>query len=133
VSLPHSFRPFTNTPEARLEFAILVQCGFQPPQNIPAAMCDLLQVCLLFFAEFAIGEDDFDIEEENRETSDPVPSSESAVLRMVIRVAYSSKIALTWSGASIKSLRILLASSITVIKSPTLKPKLIVYQAQLCL
>jgi hypothetical protein len=111
---------------ARLVFAILVECAFQLFKNIPAAMCDLLQVCLLFVAEFAIGEDDFDILENNREASDSVPSTESAVLKMVVRVAYSSEMALNWLGASTKSLRILLASSITVIKSPILKPKLIV-------
>jgi hypothetical protein len=92
-------------------------------------MCDLLQVSLLFVAEFAIGED-FDIVEDNREASDPVLSSESAVLKMVFRVACSSEIALNWLGASTKSLRILLASSITAMKSPTLKPKLIVIQAE---
>jgi hypothetical protein len=45
-------------------------------------MRDLLQLCLLFVAEFAIGEDDFDIKEDNREASDPVPSTESALLKM---------------------------------------------------
>jgi hypothetical protein len=35
----------------------------------------------LFVAEFAIGEADFDIEEDNREASDPVPYLESAMLK----------------------------------------------------
>jgi hypothetical protein len=39
----------------------------------------------LFVAEFVIGEDGFDIEEDNREASDPVPSSESAVLKNSIQ------------------------------------------------
>lgn len=89
-------------------------------------MCDLLQVCLLFLVEFAIGELDIDIAEDNLEASDPVPSSESAVLKMVFRVAYSSEIALNWMGASTKPLRIFLTSPITATKSPTLNPKLMV-------
>jgi hypothetical protein len=36
----------------------------------------------LLVAEFAIGEDDFDIEEDDREASDPVPTTESALLKM---------------------------------------------------
>jgi hypothetical protein len=76
--------------------------------------------------EFAIGDDNFDIEKDNREASGPVPLTESALLKKVVRRAYSSEIALNWLGASTKSLRILLASSITAIKSPVLKPKLIV-------
>jgi hypothetical protein len=55
---------------------------FQLVKNIPAASCDLLQLCLLFVAEFAIGENDFDIEEDDREASDPVPSTESALLKI---------------------------------------------------
>jgi hypothetical protein len=55
---------------------------FQLVKNIPAAICDLLQLCLLFVAEFAIGEDDFDIEEDNREASESVPLTESALLKM---------------------------------------------------
>jgi hypothetical protein len=35
----------------------------------------------LFVAEFAIREDDFDIEEDDREASDPVPTTESALLK----------------------------------------------------
>jgi hypothetical protein len=34
---------------------------FQLVKNILTAICDLLQLCLLFVVEFAIGEDDFDI------------------------------------------------------------------------
>lgn len=93
-------------------------------------MCDLLQVCLLFVAEFAIGEDDFDIEEDNREASNPVPLKESALLKKMIKITYSSEISLNWLGASTKSLRSLLASSITAIKSPILKPKLIVMSSR---
>jgi hypothetical protein len=94
----------------------------------------MLQLYLLFVPEFAIAEDDFDIEKDNREASDPVPLTESVLLKMVVRIVYSSETALNWLGASTKSLRILLASSITAMKSPTLKPKLIVisiYQSEL--
>jgi hypothetical protein len=41
-------------------------------------------------------------------------------------IANSSEMSLNWLGASTNSLRILLASSIAEMKSPTLKPKLIV-------
>jgi hypothetical protein len=55
---------------------------FQLIKNIPAATFDLLKLCLLFVAEFAIGEDDFDIEENDREASDPVPIIDSALLKI---------------------------------------------------
>jgi len=88
----------------------------------------------LFVPEFAIAEDDFDIEKDNREAFDPVPLTELVLLKTVVRIVYSSETAWNWLGASTKSLRILLASSITAMKSPTLKPKLIVisiYQSEL--
>jgi hypothetical protein len=50
---------------ASLEFIILVYCAFQLVKSIPAAICNLFQVCLLFVIEFAVREDDFDIEENN--------------------------------------------------------------------
>ena len=51
---------------------------------------------------------------------------ESALLKKVARTAYSSEIALNWLGAPMKSFRIFLVSSIAAIRSPMLKPKLIV-------
>jgi hypothetical protein len=48
----------------------------------------------------------------------------------MLRVKYSSEIALNWLGAPINSLRTLLASSIAVIKSLILNPKLIFTFAQ---
>jgi hypothetical protein len=41
-------------------------------------------------------------------------------------MTHSTEMSLNWLGASTNSFRILLASSIAVMKSPTLKPKLIV-------
>ena len=48
-------------------------------------MCDLLQVGLfLFVAKFAIGDDYFDILEDDREASNPVPSMGSALIKNVV-------------------------------------------------
>jgi hypothetical protein len=49
--------------------------------------------------------------------------------RSYARLTHSLEISLNWLGAPIKSLRILLASSIAAIKSPILNPKLILISA----
>ena len=48
------------------------------------------------------------------------------IRRVATGMAHSSEIALNWPGESTNCFRILLASSYTAIKSPMLKPKLIV-------
>jgi hypothetical protein len=92
-----------------------------------AAARNFLQARPLLIVEFVVRYVDINILEDDREASDPVPLTKSALLsQKIARRAYSSEIALNWPGASTNSLRILLASSITAMKSPTLKPKLIV-------
>ena len=51
---------------------------------------------------------------------------ESAFCGVTYRMTHSSEIAFDWFGASTNYLPMLFASRRTVIKSPTLKPKLIV-------
>jgi hypothetical protein len=95
-------------------------------ENISATFINVFQVSLLVVVKLLFWKGNIGILKDDRETSNPILNVIVSRDQILIQAAYSSETALNWPGASTNSFRILFASSIAAIKSPTLKPKLIV-------